>query len=147
MCRQCYFVCLLVLSVNHKGLHPGWKQTSIYLLALLHNNHKSQNSLKIRKINLDTNILNKTCICTNIKHQFSKKWSIRCHPWLGHAAIVDPFVFDLSILFKKRKKKGNGQKWQTPMPYGSMLHITPTDYHLLAAKQEPSQSLSLNEKH
>ena len=25
------------------------------------------------------------------------------------------------------------------MPYGSMLHIPPTNYHLLAAKQEPYQ--------
>ena len=27
--------------------------------------------------------------------------------------------------------------WQIPVPYGSKLHIPPTNYHLLAAQQEP----------
>ena len=35
-----------------------------------------------------------------------------------------------------------------PVPYGSMLHIPPTSYHLPAAEQEPYQkSLSLNQKY
>ena len=34
------------------------------------------------------------------------------------------------------------------MPYGSKLHIPPTNYHLLAAQQEPyKKSLTLNEKY
>ena len=34
------------------------------------------------------------------------------------------------------------------MPYGSKLHIPPTNYHLLAAQQEPyKKSLTLNYKY
>ena len=64
---------------------------------------------------------------------------------------------DLSIpdnVLKKRryiarlfKKKRNGQKqykivyinvqWQIPAPFGSKLHIPPTNYHLLVVQQEP----------
>ena len=37
---------------------------------------------------------------------------------------------------------------QIPVPYGSMLHIPPTNLLLLAAKQESyKKSLSLNEKY
>ena len=34
-------------------------------------------------------------------------------------------------------------KWQLLLPCGSRLHIPPTDYHLLAAKQEPYQNAHL----
>lgn len=27
--------------------------------------------------------------------------------------------------------------WQIPVPYGRKLHIQPTNYHLIAAQQEP----------
>ena len=60
---------------------------------------------------------------------------------LGHAGIVDPFISFIDTL-KKRKRKGNGHmnaKWQISVPYGSMRHITPTNYHLLGAKHLPYQ--------
>ena len=68
------------------------------------------------------------------------------HIRLGHAGIVDHFA-DLSILdFSKSKKN----EWTEaikkyiykcitayiPVPYGSALHIPPTNLLLLAAKQE-----------
>ena len=69
------------------------------------------------------------------------------HIRLGHAGIVDHYV-DLSIPdLKKRKEKGmdtsnkkinyhiNAEQ-QIPVPYGSKLHIPPTNLLLLAAKQE-----------
>ena len=34
-------------------------------------------------------------------------------------------------------------KWQIPVPYGSMLHIPPTNFYLLAAKQNPYQKAYL----
>ena len=40
-------------------------------------------------------------------------------------------------------KKCINAKWQIPVPYGSMLHIPPTNYDFLAAKQEPYQKASL----
>ena len=71
------------------------------------------------------------------------------HIRLGHAGIADHSV-DLSIPdLKKKYKKRNGQnQWkirqyyitaeqQLPVPYGSMLHIPPTNLLLLAAKEEP----------
>ena len=62
--------------VNHKGLHQGWKQTSIQLL--LRTPHKSRETaefFKIYETSLDTNMKQHT----NIKHTFSKKWWIRYH--------------------------------------------------------------------
>ena len=39
---------------------------------------------------------------------------------------------------KIKKKKNYVNSWQQiPVPYGSMLHIPPTNLLLLAAKQEP----------
>ena len=37
----------------------------------------------------------------------------------------------------KIKKYYINAYWQIPVPYGSKLHIPPTNYHLLAAQQEP----------
>ena len=37
---------------------------------------------------------------------------------------------------RSNKKKKNAKK-QIPVPYGSMLHIPPTNLLLLAARQEP----------
>ena len=69
------------------------------------------------------------------------------------------FVWFIGTRFKEKKKererekkktlqkrKGEQQwkidyyinaKWQILVPYGSMLHLSPINYHLLAAKQEP----------
>ena len=41
--------------VNHKGLHQGWKQTSIHLLLITHKSDKTAKFFKIHKISLDTN--------------------------------------------------------------------------------------------
>ena len=71
------------------------------------------------------------------------------HITLGHAGIMD-FCFirlcQIKKLFKKGMDRDNTKyyihiQWQTPVPYGSMLHIPPTKYHLLAAKQEPYQKV------
>ena len=46
-----------VLSpVNHKGLHQGWKEMSIYLLVELHKSHQTTTFFKIHKLSLNTNI-------------------------------------------------------------------------------------------
>ena len=37
-------------------------------------------------------------------------------------------------------------KWQIPVPYGSMLHIPPTNFYLLAAKQNPYPKAYLSTK-
>ena len=36
-----------------------------------------------------------------------------------------------------KKKVITNALWQIPVSYGSMLHIPPTNYYILAAKQEP----------
>ena len=64
---------------------------------------------------------------------------------------MDHFV-NISIPdFKKAyKKEMDSSNKKSPVPYGSMLHILPTNLLLLAAKQEPCKnfrSLSPNEKH
>ena len=48
---------------------------------------------------------------------------------------------------KKKKKYYMNAKQQIPVPYGSMLHIPPTNLLLLAAKLEPNKKVSLNEKY
>ena len=50
--------------VNHRGLHQGWEQASIYLLVIPHNNYQTAKFLKIRKISLDTNIYITKHACT-----------------------------------------------------------------------------------
>ena len=40
------------------------------------------------------------------------------------------------ILIKKKRQMHDG-KQQCHMPYASMLYIPPTNYHLLAALQQP----------
>ena len=56
-------------------------------------------------------------------------------------------LYDLSIPVKKVfKNPTTKKKWQPSVPYGSMLHLTPTIYHLLAAKQEPCQNGHLFKK-
>ena len=42
--------------VNHKGLHQGWKHTSIHLLLIPHRRHQTANFFKFHKTSLDTNI-------------------------------------------------------------------------------------------
>ena len=60
-----------------------------------------------------------------------------------------PFRLIYRYHVKEKYKKRNRQTqykilkcyinayWQIPVPYGSKLHIPPTNYHLLAAQQEP----------
>ena len=43
---------------------------------------------------------------------------------------------------KKKERKENA-KQQIPVPYGSVLHISPTNLLLLAAKQEPYKKVHL----
>ena len=43
----------------------------------------------------------------------------------------------------RRKKNKINTQWQIPVPYGSMLHILPTNYHFLAAEQQPYQKAYL----
>ena len=40
-------------------------------------------------------------------------------------------------------KKHYINAWQIPVPYGSKLHTPPTNYHLLAARQEPYKKAQL----
>ena len=42
--------------INHKGLHQGWKQTSIHLPLIQHKSHKTAKFFKIHKIGLDKTI-------------------------------------------------------------------------------------------
>ena len=68
----------------------------------------------------------------------------------GNAGIVD-FCLIYRYREKKKYKKGMARiflfylnaQWPVPVPFGSMLHIPPTNYHLLAAKQEPFQKAFL----
>ena len=71
------------------------------------------------------------------------------HIRLGHAGIVDHSV-DLEYQIKKKKlKKGMDRAMkkksikQIPVPYGSILHIPPTNLLLLAAKQGPYKTVYL----
>ena len=89
--------------VNHRGLHQGWKQTSIHLLVILHKSRQTAKFFEINKISFDTNIT---------KLKFSRKQSIRYHPChkkhirLGHAGVVDfRQIYRYQIITQK-----NGQK-------------------------------------
>ena len=70
--------------------------------------------------------------------------------------VSSTILSDLSIPDLKQEKKKEWtetvKKWykyyvnaqrQIPVLYGSKLHITPTNYHLVAAKQEPYRKVYL----
>ena len=46
----------ILSPVNHKGLHQGWKQTSIRLLFTLHTSHQTTNPPQNHKISPVTNL-------------------------------------------------------------------------------------------
>ena len=82
---------------------------------------------------------------TNTKHTYT---NIR-HKFLKSCWYHQPFCLIHRYQIKEKYKKRNGQTQheikncyinaprQIPGPYGSKLHIPPTNYHLLAAQKEP----------
>ena len=141
--KQSKIVILLVLwaqSTTKDYIRAGNK-TSIYFLVIPHKVIITAKFFKIHKISPDKNIKPNTHMHKHqIKHKFSRKQSIRYHPFKkhmkpGHAGILDLFIWFIYIRLKNFIKKEWARTffyyyinawWKIPEPRESMLHILPT---------------------
>ena len=146
--------------VNHKGLYQGWKQTSIHLLLIPHKSHETTQFFKIHKFVSTHKKNNQKTVHrhqTHISEEIVSRVSLllKMHKRLGHAGTMDfcPIcryqIMKLKNLYKRNAKTATTKNIhimhydKIPVPYGNMLHVPMTNYHLQAVKQRPYQKAYL----